>query len=106
TGYQFLRFYQCVDETEMTCLLRCIRCSPVDQRVELRRGYDVAEDFQGNRGGGGTKQEVGNAYTAWMPAHHAVVRGACQYATPSNGVAIHCRDDRLGVEKDRFEHRD
>src|SRR6516164_1523956 len=29
TGYQILRFRQCVDETEMACFLRCIRRSPV-----------------------------------------------------------------------------
>src|SRR5215470_18459644 len=41
-----------------------------------------------------------------MPAHHAVICGACQHAAPSNGMAIHCRHDRLGVEKVRFEHGD
>src|SRR5262245_43791195 len=41
-----------------------------------------------------------------MPAHHAIICGACQYAAPSNGVTIHCSHDWLGVEKDRFEHRD
>ena len=90
----------------MACLLRSIRCSPVDQRAELRRGYDAAQDFQGNRGEGDTNQEFRNAYTTWMPAHHSVICGAYQYAAPSNGVAIHGSHDRLGVEKDRFEHRD
>src|SRR5262249_11748509 len=105
TGYQIRRFHQCVDETEMARLLRSVSRSPVNQRVELRRSYDAAQDFQGNRGEGDTNKEFRNAYAAWRSAHHAVICGACQYTAPSNGVAIHCSHDRLGVEKDRFEHR-
>src|SRR5262245_59638335 len=40
-----------------------------------------------------------------MPAHYAVICGTCQYAAPGNGVTIHGSHDRLGMEKDRFEHR-
>ena len=60
TGYQILRFHQCVDETEMAGPSGVYAGLPVDQRVELRRGHDATEDFQGNRGEGDTNKEFRN----------------------------------------------